>query len=286
VALTLLATFSFSVSSYALNPSFFDAVVNQKDSKMLLTCIPLCLAVFSVQAVHEAAHYLVAKFRNIKIGRPTLLPSPQLGTFGCITPILSFPSNRAALFDLAFSGPVSAILISLLMMWFGVHTTSRASEIALSTFPFVPVGLFKSSLLTSLLLSATVPKVMMLPLAQPIPIHPLFIAGFAGLISSSLNMLPVFRLDGGRLISTLFGTRFAGVASASVLLFMLSLTISGTSAIGVTWGLLIVFLQRRTEVPVRDDVTPVDDFRCGAWIVAMAVAIAALAPCPGGPGFL
>jgi membrane-associated protease RseP (regulator of RpoE activity) len=286
IALTVLATFSFSVSSYALNPSFFDAIVIQKDSKMLLTCIPLFLAVLFVQVVHEAAHYLVAKLRNIKLGRPTPLPSPQLGTFGCITPILSFPSSRAALFDLSFSGPVSAILISLLMMWFGVQITSRASEMALSTFPFVPVSLFKSSILTSLLLSATAPKLMMLPLAQPIAIHPIFLAGFAGLISSSLNMLPVFRLDGGRLIATLFGTRFAGVASASALLFMLSLTISGTSAIALTWGLLIVFLQRRTEVPVRDDVTQVDDVRCAAWIVAMTVAIAALTPCPGGPGFL
>lgn len=284
--MTLLATFSFAVSCYALNPTFFDSVVNQKDASVLFGCIPLFLGTLSVQVIHEAAHYLVARIRNIKIGRPTFIPSPQIGTFGCITPLLSFPPNRKALFDLAFSGPVAAMLVSLLMMLGGINATIHASEAALSTFPVVPVGLFKCSLLTSMLMSVLAPKLMMLPLAQPIPIHPLFISGFAGLISSALNLLPIFRLDGGRLIATLFGSRFAGVTSAGTLLFMLSLTISGSSGIALTWGLLIVFLQRRTEVPVRDDVTQVDDFRFGSWLAAITGAVLALAPWPGGPGFL
>ncbi|CAB9517898.1 Probable zinc metalloprotease EGY1, chloroplastic [Seminavis robusta] len=286
VALSMLATFSFSVSSYALNPTFFDAVVNQKSVPALLSCIPLCIGILSVQLFHEAAHYLVAKLRKIKIGRPTLLPSPQVGTFGCITPILSFPTNRSALFDLAFSGPVSGMLISFLMMWGGMYATTHASEVAMSSFPVLPIGLLKSSLLTTIFVSVTAPKLVMLPMAQPIPLHPLFISGFCGLVSSALNLLPVFRLDGGRLISSLFGPRFAGVSSAATLMFMLSLTISGTSGIALTWGLLIVFLQRRTEVPVRDDVTMVDDVRFGAWIAATTAAILTLAPFPGGPGFL
>ena len=285
-ALTMVTTFSFSVSCYALNPKFFDAVINQRDMRVLLTCIPLFLGVLSVQVIHEAAHYLVAKLRNIKIGRPTPVPSPQLGTFGCITPLLSFPTNRSALFDLAFSGPAAAMVVSLWMMVGGVYATIHASEAVLSRFPVVPMGLLKSSLLTSGLLSWLAPKLMMLPIAQPVPIHPLLLSGFAGLISSALNFLPVFRLDGGRLIATLFGARFAGISSASTLMFMLSLVISGSSGVALTWGLLIVLLQRRTEVPVRDDVTPVDDIRFGAWVSAIAVAILALCPFPGGPGFL
>lgn len=282
----MLTTFSFSVSCFALNPSFFDSAINQSDSRVLLACLPLFLGVLSIQVVHEAAHYMVAKLRKIKIGRPTPLPSPTVGTFGCITPLLSFPTNRAALFDLAFSGPAAALTTSLILMVAGAHATIHASELALSRFPVVPVGLFKCSLLTSAVLSVVAPKLMMLPIAQPVPIHPLFLSGFAGLISSALNLLPVFRLDGGRLVSTLFGSRFTGVTSASTLMFMLSLVISGSSGVALTWGFLIIFLQRRTEVPVRDDVTPIDDFRFGAWVGAIAAAILALSPFPGGPGFL
>ena len=239
-----------------------------------------------MQVCHEAAHYIVAKLRNIKIGRPTPLPSPQLGTFGCITPILSFPPNRAALFDFAFSGPVMGMAASLLMMVGGIHLTTHATDIVLSRFPVLPVGIFKSSLLTGMLLSWFAPKTMMLPLAQPLPLHPLFLSGFVGLISSALNLLPIFRLDGGRIAYSVFGHRFLGIASATSLLFMLSLTMSGTSSIALTWGLLVTVLQRRTEVPVRDDVTPVDDFRLGAWVASLTMSLLALAPFPGGPGFL
>jgi len=260
--------------------------VTQRDISVLLSCIPLCLGILSVQVFHEAAHFLVAKVRNIKLGRPTPIPSPQVGTFGCITPLLSFPKNRSALFDLAFSGPVAGMTISLFMMSVGLYMTTHATEAALSGFPVVPVGFFKCSLLTSLVVSGLAPKLMMLPLAQPIPIHPLFLSGFAGLISSALNLLPVFRLDGGRIITTLFGPRFGGISSAFTLLLMLSYSISGASGIAFTWGLLIVFLQRRTEVPVRDDVTPVDDYRFGAWVVALGAALLALTPFPGAPWFL
>lgn len=168
----------------------------------------------------------------------------------------------------------------------GAHATIRASEIALSRFPVVPVGLFQSSLLTSMLLSVAAPKLMVLPLAQPVPVHPLLLSGFAGLMASALNLLPAFRLDGGRLVQTLFGTRDNGIWSGTTLMFMLSLAISKSSAVAMTWGLYIVLLHRQTEVPVRDDVTPVNTLRFRAWVGAITAAILTLSPVPGGPGFL
>lgn len=261
-------------------------MVNEKNISVLLSCLPLTLSLLSVQVFHEAAHYLVGRMRKIKIGRPLPLPSPQIGTFGCITPILSFPKNRAALFDFAMSGPIAAMVVSVSMMMAGIHLTTHSTEAALSRFPVIPVGFFKSSLVVGTLLSWLAPKTMMLPLAQPLPVHPLFLSGFAGLISSALNLLPIFRLDGGRLCSSIFGPRVSGILSASTLLFMLSLTISGTSSIALTWGFLIILLQRRTEVPVRDDVTPVDDTRSAAWIASLIAALLILAPFPGSSGFL
>jgi hypothetical protein len=83
------------------------------------------------------------------------------------------------------------------------------------TSPVVPVSMLKSSLLTGKILSFIAPKALMLPLSQPIPIHPLFMIGFSGLISSALNLLPIFRLDGGR------GNHIGGLASAGTLLFSL-----------------------------------------------------------------
>ena len=61
-----LATLAYSVSAYALNPNFFDALMNKGDAKALVACIPVFLGVVSVQLFHEVAHFLVAKRRRIK----------------------------------------------------------------------------------------------------------------------------------------------------------------------------------------------------------------------------
>jgi membrane-associated protease RseP (regulator of RpoE activity) len=286
VGLSLLSSLGFSVACYALNPSFFESVVYQKDLTVLVTCIPVFVGVLAVQAVHELAHYLVAKARGIKIGLPVPVPSTQLGSFGSITPLRSFPPNQAAMIDFALSGPVAAMSLSVVLLVIGIFQTVYASEAALSRFPVVPVSMLRSSFLSGSLLTLFVPKTMMLPLSQPIPIHPLFMVGFSGLISSALNLLPMFRLDGGRACSAALGNRIGGFASAGTLLFLLSLTLSGSSGLAFAWGIFVVFFQRRPEIPVRDEVTQIDDFRLGAWIASLATAILALVPFPGGPWFL
>jgi membrane-associated protease RseP (regulator of RpoE activity) len=286
VGLSLFSSFGFSVACYALNPSFFESVVNNKDLTVLVTCIPVFAGVVAVQAVHELAHYLVAKARGIKIGLPVPVPSTLLGSFGSITPLRSFPPNQAAMIDFALSGPVAAMSLSLVLLVIGIFQTVYASEVALSRFPVVPVSMLRSSFLSGTLLTFFAPKTMMLPLSQPIPIHPLFMVGFSGLISSALNLLPMFRLDGGRACSAALGNRIGGFTSAGTLLFLLSLSLSGSSGLAFAWGLFVVFFQRRPEIPVRDEVTQIDDFRLGAWIASLTTAILALVPFPGGPWFL
>lgn len=285
-SIPVLTTLVYAVSCYALNPKFFDAVMKQRDLVVLSACLPVFVGVFAVQAIHELAHLAVARRRGIKIGLPFPLPSFQVGTFGCITPIRSFPKDRSALLDFALSGPMSAMLISIIMMTAGINLTVRASGADILRFPAVPIALLKSSFLTGSLLTLFAPKAMIMPLSQPLPIHPLFMVGYAGLLSSALNLLPIFRLDGGRACSAAMGSRFGAVASSGTLLFLLSMALSSSTGVAFAWGALILLFQRRFEIPVRDEVTEVDDVRLGGWIGSLATAILALAPFPGGPSFL
>ena len=285
-ALAVASTFSFSINCYALNQKFFESIVNRQDMTALVACLPVFLGVCAVTAVHELAHRLVARWRGMKIGLPTPLPSTQFGLFGCITPLRSFPSNRAALLDFALSGPIASTVVSVLLMVFGINQTVHASPAALQQFPVVPVSLLKSSFLTGSLLTFLAPKVMMLPISQPIPIHPCLMIGFSGLIASALNLLPIFRLDGGRACSAAMGPRFGAIASAWTLLLLLSAALSGSTRLAWVWGFMVLVFQRRPEIPVRDDATEVDDFRLGAWVVSVATSLLALAPFPGGPGLL
>lgn len=279
-----MSLFFYSLSAYALNPNFFDSVVNRRDLSALYCCIPLALGSTAIQAIHETAHYLVAKRRQIKIGTPVPIPSlhpVSFPFFGFITPLRSFPKNRAALLDFALSGPMSAIAASLCLVIGGILLTTRASAFHIARFPVVSVANMKSSFLLGSILSWLAPKTMMLPLAQPIPMHPFFVVGASGLISSALNLLPISRLDGGRACFAAMGQRQGAVISVFTLLMILSMAMSGASSIFLTWAVLVAILQRRQEIPPLDDVTEVDSRRLVLWVLSFLLSISILAPFPG-----
>jgi hypothetical protein len=284
--LSLVTTFAYAVSCYSLNPKFFEALVNQNDLTVLASCIPVFLGILGIQIIQEAAHYLVAKKRRIKIGFPMPLPSPQLGIFGCITPLRSHPSSRAAVLDFALSGPFASAAISILCLVAGIFGGLRASAVDISHFPVVPSILMKSSFLIGTFVSWLSPKVMMLPLAQPVPVHPLFVVGFFGLVSAALNLLPIFRLDGGRAASAAMGSRQGGLISIFTVLLLLSVVLEEGSALSISWLLIISIFQRRPEIPARDECTEVDNVRLTAWFFSFLFSLSVLAPFPGAPGFM
>lgn len=201
-------------------------------------------------------------------------------------PLRSFPRNRAALLDFALSGPLAGFAISILLLAGGTLATVYASSNALVQFPVVPVSLLKASYFVGSMLSFLAPKTMILPSSQPVPVHPLFMIGFAGLISNALNMLPIGRLDGGRAYTAVFGSRNASIASTLTLAFMALLSLTGMSNIAIFWGALVVLFQRHPEIPVRDEVTEVDDTRVGVYVGLLALTIMALSPYPTGQGML
>eukprot|EP00980_Cylindrotheca_fusiformis_P017485 scaffold5490_cov125-Cylindrotheca_fusiformis.AAC.2 len=283
---SLFTTFVYAICSYGLNPKFFKALVHEGEARVLAKCIPVVLGVLSIQLLHEVAHYVVAKRRQIKIGRPIPLLSPGLGLYGCITQLKSFPANRAALLDFALSGPLAAIAASLGCIITGVSLTTRASQLALSNFPFIPVAVLKSSFLVGSIMSPLASKTMMLPSSQPIPIHPLFVIGYSGLMASALNLLPMFRLDGGRAFSAAMGSRETAIVSVSLLLLLLSQSLSIGSSIALFWALMVLLFQRREEIPARDDVTDVDNFRFGAWLFTQLLSAIILLPFPGHRGII
>jgi membrane-associated protease RseP (regulator of RpoE activity) len=125
------------------------------------------------------------------------------------------------------------MMSSLLLMISGVISTVHSSATALAQFPVVPIVLLKSSFLVGSLLSALAPKIMLLPNPQPVPVHPLVLIGFTGLLANALNMLPVGHLDGGRAYGTIFGSRSAEVATVCTLFLLTLLTFSGSSSLAL-----------------------------------------------------
>eukprot|EP00554_Chaetoceros_debilis_P014325 CAMPEP_0194126092 /NCGR_PEP_ID=MMETSP0150-20130528/59808_1 /TAXON_ID=122233 /ORGANISM="Chaetoceros debilis, Strain MM31A-1" /LENGTH=726 /DNA_ID=CAMNT_0038819937 /DNA_START=241 /DNA_END=2421 /DNA_ORIENTATION=+ len=279
---TIFATFAYAVSGYALNPKFFNAVVNNSDVSVVSSCLPVFIGVFALSALHEAAHYIAAEISDVKLGLPVPLPSLQIGTFGCITPLRSFPRSRTALFDVAMSGPLVTALASIVIMVTGLSMTIQSSPEALSNLATVPAALFKTSFLVGSITSFLAPKVMAIPLSQPIPVHPAFLVGFAGLVISVLNMLPIGRLDGGRASTALFGRRSAYFVSLASLSFLAIAALTQTSAISIFFGLLVTVFQRNAEIPLQDELTEINNIRAIIFLFAAVLTVLTLTPFPGG----
>lgn len=285
MGLASITIFEQVVRWYALNPRLFQSVVNQNDVSALVACLPPFLGMIAMQGVHELGHIWAARRHRVKLGLPTPIPSFQLGFFGAITPVESFPPSRTSLLDLALSGPVAGILSSIGLMVGGTLATVYASAEALSRFPVVNVAMIKGSFFVGGLMTLLAPKVIMLPSPQPIPIHPAFLIGFVGLITNALNMLPMGRLDGGRAYTAIFGARSAARASIGTMLLIALSAIGDKSSVAFLWWFLVFLFQRKPEIPLQDGVSDVDDVRVSVFLAAFAVSILALLPFPGGQGF-
>ena len=280
----MFTTFAYSLVAYSLNPEFFNAIVNENNVGVVTRCIPIFLGVIALQCIHDLAHKVAATINKVKLGFPVPLPSLQIGTFGTITPLRSFPDSRSSLLDIALSGPCITMLLSIILILTGINLTVNTAADVLPSLPVLPVAVMKSSFLVGSIVSFLAPKVMLLPLSQLIPIHPLFIIGFTGLISSALNLLPIGRLDGGRASTASFGRRSANIISLLTLGVLAVSALSGFSTISIFWGLITVLFQRQTEIPVRDEYAEVNDLRFGAFIISLIFSALVLLPFPGGMG--
>lgn len=281
--LTAFTTLAYALSSWALNPTFFNSVVNENDATALQLCLPIFIGFWAVSALHEAGHFVGAKRHGTKLGLPVPLPSLQVGTFGSITPLRSFPPSRAAMFDIAIGGPSVSMLVSLILLISGLNLTVTSQSLA--TLPMVPAAMMKSSLLIGFIVSIVSPLLLLVPLSQPVPIHPFFLVGLAGLVMSAVNMLPIGRLDGGRACMAVFGRRVASLVSFLSLLMLAIYSFTSLSGIAVFWGALVILTKQRfSEIPCIDEVTSAGENRTYTFIALSALALLILLPYPGGIG--
>ena len=144
----------------------------------------------------------------------------------------------------------------------------------------------KSSFLVSMLVMRVCPKLLMLPLSQPVPIHPSVLIGMTGLVFSAVNTLPIGRLDGGRAFLAAFGRRRANLASFLNLLILFTSALGGSTTVSAFCALLVLLYQRKAEIPVTNELTGVNPLRMWILTVLLTAAGTILAPFPAGFGAL
>jgi len=282
--LSVITTFSYALGVFAFSNDFYDRLVEQGDVTALERVLPVVGGILGLSALHELSHFVAGAARGVKLGIPFALPSLQTGTYGSITKFLSFPKDRKTQFDVAAAGPLMGLVASVGLLAAGLYLGAHATPGEVQDFPVLPASFFRGSALVGALASALDPTSMAAPPTSPVSVHPLAVVGVAGAVINALNLLPVGRLDGGRMATAALGRRTASAVANTVLLLQALSFFVSTSGLQLYWGLIIVLFQRNQDVPATDEVTPLDEGRRVLFYAAMAAAALALLPFPLSPG--
>ncbi len=232
--------------------------------------LPLTLGVWTILIAHEIGHRVLAQMRRVKIGLPFFLPTGQIGSFGAITRFESLVPDRSTLFDIAFAGPATGGLISLVMLIVGLLLSQAGSGLE------IPSQFFQGSILVGILakivLGASINQ-------ATLSIHPLVVIGWLGLVINALNLMPAGQLDGGRIVQAIYGRKTAQRSTLVTLVILGFVAFFNPANLVIFyWLILVGFLQRALERPSLDEITEPNDTRAALGLLALFLMAATVIP--------
>lgn len=234
---TIISTF---IVGYYLLPS--EAGINP-----FLAGAIFSASILTVLGIHEMGHKLTANKKKMDATSPYFIPGPPpLGTFGAVIMQKSLPPNRDALFDVGANGPIAGFIVALIFSAVGMTLLIPAN---------IPAGQGTIIPISWILLMNGLSSLNLVPL--PVSpnngwyMHPIALAGWAGMIVTMLNLLPAAMLDGGHVSRSLISNkRYNYVftfASVALLLF------AGTEFLFMAF--LILFMSIFKHPGPLDDVS-------------------------------
>ena len=216
-------------------------------------------AIMAILGSHEMGHKLLADKHDVDATYPYFIPSPPwpfgIGTFGAVIRQKAIPSNKDALFDIGFTGPITGFIIATIVTIIGIQ---------LSTYvPLDPDAAYMSvPLLFQFIIIVFPPS----GVGGAIQMHPVAFAGWVGMVVTMLNLVPSGMFDGGHVARSVLGDKWHQIISyAGIILLAL-----------IGWWLMAVlalfFSANRHPGPL-DDVSKLSTNRKIGAIILLAVFI-------------
>jgi membrane-associated protease RseP (regulator of RpoE activity) len=200
-ALLFVATFLATTAQGA-------AALNQGRPWPLHLGLSYSIPLMTILVFHEFGHYFAARAHGVPASLPFFIPLPPgiglLGTMGAVI-FQGHTNDRKKLIDIGAAGPLAGLLVAIPVLFYGL---------LLSPVGPVPLGDTQegNSLLYALLKRAA--KGEWLPAGGfDVMLHPTAWAGWAGLLVTMLNLLPIGQLDGGHVATAYFGNRYGRAAA-------------------------------------------------------------------------
>jgi membrane-associated protease RseP (regulator of RpoE activity) len=261
--------------------------------------VPLMLILLS----HELGHYLVARLHGVDASLPYFIPLPPsfgLGTMGAVIGMRNVTSDRKKLIDIGAAGPLAGLVVAIPVILYGLAHSPVG--------PLVAGGMQEGNSVLYALLKHGSKGVWLPDGHHDVFLHPTAWAGWAGLLVTMINLIPVGQLDGGHIATAYFGNgynRFAvllhrilPLGAVAVFLWVLHLVqveanghwdpgVGASIAIGaalpwLVWYLLIRIVRRASgdlNHPAVDDVPLPPSRRALFWLM-VGVFVLVFMPVP------
>ncbi|MFC2015769.1 site-2 protease family protein [Chloroflexota bacterium] len=283
------------LSTLFVGASWSDLVPPDADLAWVLTHLwvgwPFALSLMVILTGHELGHYFAGRHYKVPVSLPYFIPFPlpPLGTMGAFIQMKGQVSNRRQMLTVGAAGPLVGFVLAVPILILGLYL-SEVQPMA-PPEPGSMVFLEGNSILYLLLKLAVFGQVLpgsgavtnlsmavqemasallgtfSLNSGYDVFIHPVALAGWAGLLVTALNLLPVGQLDGGHVVYSLVGER-AKRLTWPVIGFLLLMGVLFWQGWLLWAGLVFVFGQSH-PAPL-DEVTRLDTSR---KLVAVAVLL-------------
>jgi membrane-associated protease RseP (regulator of RpoE activity) len=261
--------------------------------------IPFAISLLAILLAHEFGHYLAGRYHRTAVTLPYFIPFPLslFGTMGAFIQLKEPPKNKRILLDIGIAGPLAGLVVAIPVTILGLYLST------VNKIPFdIPPGQgFEGNSILYLGLKYLVhgqwlPQPVsyngMNPLffwarymftGIPLPrgglnvtLNPIAWAGWAGLLVTSFNMIPIGQLDGGHVIYSLIGKR----ASRLLPFVLVALILLGMVWAGWwLWAFLILLLGRIFAEPL-DQITQLDPNRKLLAIFGLIIFFLVFIPVP------
>ncbi len=266
--------------------------------KTMLSGWPYALSLMAILMAHEFGHYFMSRHHNTPATLPYFipLPVPPLGTMGAAILMQGTPKNKRVLFDIGVAGPLAGMVVAIPVLFFGLSLSKleviRPVQGVIEQEGNSLLYLFAKFLTFDKLLPAPATthglslglywlRYFFTGLPAPVGgldvfIHPIAFAGWAGLLVTSLNLIPAGTLDGGHVVYSLFGDK----ASKAFPVIFAALLLLGLVWNGWwIWALLLLWLGRVHAEPY-DQITPLDTPRRLVAALVILIFILTFSPVP------
>ena len=246
--------------------------------RLLMEGLSFSIPLLVILLAHELGHFIACRYYGTACTPPYFIPVPLgAGTLGAFIKIKSPFRDRRSLFDIGIAGPLTGFVFVLPALWIGISFSKiyPKQAVAGGGLYFGEPLIFK--LFGRLILDYS-------PATQDMVAHPIAMAAWIGLLATSLNLLPIWQLDGGHIAYAVFGRAVQKKISITAAIALVLLSFLGWPILSyLLAGLLLLILGARSRFYHPAPLFEEDDLGPGRrflGLIALLILVLSFIPVP------